>query len=42
MIMKVFCAWCRKFLYEVECNTNAISHGICKECKKNLLKELND
>jgi hypothetical protein len=42
--MKVVCAWCRKFIREIETSPpqpNAISYGMCKACyEKNLQESL--
>lgn len=41
--MKVICAWCKKFLSddgEPAVDGMDVSHGVCEECKKKVLKEL--
>ena len=38
-MIKVFCAWCGKFMYEKE-GTGGDSHGICDECLKKELASL--
>ena len=47
MKMKVICAWCLKPLGQKECRepklTDArffVSHGICDECKRKVLAEI--
>lgn len=38
--MKVFCAWCNRFLRETGSKQNKkISHGICKKCLEETTKE---
>jgi len=38
----ILCAWCGKNLGEKEpLEDKSITHGICKECKKQLLADLN-
>ena len=47
MEMKVICAWCLKPLGHKECRESKlagiqcpVSHGICDECKKKVLAEI--
>jgi hypothetical protein len=37
--MKSICMWCRKHL-RGDKTERVISHGICKECKDKMLKEI--
>jgi len=38
--MRVECAWCGKYLYMSKCvKPGLVSHGICPECKDELLAE---
>jgi transcriptional regulator with PAS, ATPase and Fis domain len=41
--MKVVCAWCRKELQQIDslgAEQNTITHGICEDCRDNLLFQL--
>lgn len=36
--MKIVCAWCGE--HQAHGSGNGVSHGICKPCEANVLKEL--
>lgn len=39
--MKIVCAWCQKDLGEKEPTADpSVSHGICEECSKEMLEEV--
>lgn len=39
--MEIRCAWCNSHMTWGACKTKGqISHGICKECKKQALEEI--
>jgi hypothetical protein len=42
MFIRIICAWCGKFMgiKEAEKASLPISHAICCECSKNLVKEV--
>lgn len=41
MNLKVVCAWCQRVMLasqEIDCSL--VSHGICEECSKKVLREM--
>ncbi len=36
----VFCAWCKCKLDRIHTTNGAPSHGICKDCRKDFMKEV--